>query len=120
MSDVPSIAFFCSESIDCFPGISSKFFPMRLIIIIIIIIIIFYQGFLLKHSVSRTRVFYTFYQFHLSSLYHSHDVGLQHELWSLLLHYFLWSTKDVNNSCSLLVHPLHLRILLLLLRRQIP
>ena len=65
MCDVPSIAVFCSESIECFPGTASKFFlklfvtiPMApiitgiivhfrfhirccIIIIIIIIIIIF-------------------------------------------------------------------------------
>jgi len=34
MCDVPSIAVFCSESIECFPGVVSKF----LFIIIIIII----------------------------------------------------------------------------------
>jgi len=45
--DVLSIAVFCSESIECFPGIFSKFFckllvtiPVAPIIIIIIIIII--------------------------------------------------------------------------------
>jgi len=27
MCDVPSIAVFCSESIECFPGTASKFFP---------------------------------------------------------------------------------------------
>jgi hypothetical protein len=26
MCDVPSIAVFCSESIECFPGIASRFF----------------------------------------------------------------------------------------------
>ena len=36
MCDVPSIAVFCSESIECVPGTASKF----IIIIIIIIIII--------------------------------------------------------------------------------
>ena len=40
MRDVPSIAVFCSESIECFPGTASKFFLKLLIIIIIIIIII--------------------------------------------------------------------------------
>ena len=47
MCDVPSVAVFCSESIECFPGIVSKFFfkllvtiPVAPIIIIIIIIII--------------------------------------------------------------------------------
>ena len=40
MCDVPSIAVFCSESIECFPGTVSKFFLKLLIIIIIIIIII--------------------------------------------------------------------------------
>ena len=48
MCDVPSIAVFCSESIECFPGTASKFFlkllvtiPVAPIIIIIIIIKIF-------------------------------------------------------------------------------
>ena len=54
MCDVPSIAVFCSESIECFPGTASRFFlkllvtipvapiitSMIYIIIIIIIIII--------------------------------------------------------------------------------
>ena len=47
MCDVPSIAVFCSESIECFPGIDSKVFfkllvtiPVAPIIIIIIIIIL--------------------------------------------------------------------------------
>ena len=40
MCDVPSIAVFCSESIECFPGTASKFLLKRLVIIIIIIIII--------------------------------------------------------------------------------
>jgi len=38
MCDVPIIAVFCSESIECFPGTASKFFLALLIIIIIIII----------------------------------------------------------------------------------
>jgi len=33
MCDVPSIAVFCSESIECFPGIVSKFFFKRLVTI---------------------------------------------------------------------------------------
>jgi len=47
MCHVPSIAVFCDESIECFPGTASKFFrklrvtiPVAIIIIIIIIIII--------------------------------------------------------------------------------
>jgi hypothetical protein len=50
MCDVPTIAVFCSESIECFPGTASKFFlklfvtipvaPIITGIIIIIIIII--------------------------------------------------------------------------------
>jgi hypothetical protein len=47
MSDVASTAVFCSESIECFPGIASKFFLKLLVtipvapnIIIIIIIIL--------------------------------------------------------------------------------
>ena len=50
MCDVPSIAVFCSESVECFPGTASKFFLKLLVtipvapiitgIIIIIIIII--------------------------------------------------------------------------------
>jgi hypothetical protein len=43
MCDVPSIAVFCSESIECFPGSASKFFLKLLVTIpvapIIIIII---------------------------------------------------------------------------------
>jgi len=38
MCDVPSIAVFCSESIECFPGTASKFF-LKLIIIIIYILV---------------------------------------------------------------------------------
>ena len=33
MCDVPSIAVFCSESIECFPGIVSKFFFKLLVTI---------------------------------------------------------------------------------------
>ena len=33
MRDVPSIAVFCSESIECFPGIASKFFLRFLVTI---------------------------------------------------------------------------------------
>jgi len=33
MCDVPSIAVFCSESIECFPGIASKFFLKLLVTI---------------------------------------------------------------------------------------
>ena len=40
MCDVPSIAVFCSESIECFPGTASKFFLKLLVTIINIIIII--------------------------------------------------------------------------------
>ena len=47
MCDVPSIAVFCSESIECFPDTASKFFlkflvtiPVAFIIIIIIIIVV--------------------------------------------------------------------------------
>ena len=43
MCDVPSVAVFCSESIECFPGTASKFFlklPVTILTIIIIIIII--------------------------------------------------------------------------------
>jgi hypothetical protein len=35
MCDVPSIAVFCSESVECFPGTASKFFFIIIIIIII-------------------------------------------------------------------------------------
>jgi len=41
MCDVPSIAVFCSEFVECFPGTASKFFLKLIIIIIIIIIIVF-------------------------------------------------------------------------------
>jgi hypothetical protein len=44
MCDVPSIAVFCSESIECFPGTASKFFFKLLVIIIIIIIIKAFDG----------------------------------------------------------------------------
>ena len=54
MCDVPSIAVFCSESIECFPGTASKFFLKLLVtipvapvitgIIIIIIIIIIIES----------------------------------------------------------------------------
>ena len=51
MCDVPSIAVFCSEPIEWFPGTASKFFfmllvtiPVAPIIIIIIIIIIIYSA----------------------------------------------------------------------------
>jgi hypothetical protein len=40
MCDVPSIAVFCSESVECFPGTASKFFFKLLVSIIIVIIII--------------------------------------------------------------------------------
>jgi len=47
MCGVPSIAVFCNESIECFPGTASKFFltllvtlPVAPVIIIIIIIIV--------------------------------------------------------------------------------
>ena len=40
MCDVPSIAVFCSESIECFPGSASKFLLKLLITTIVIIIII--------------------------------------------------------------------------------
>jgi hypothetical protein len=40
MCDIPSIAVFCSESIECFPGTASKFYLKLLVTIIIIIIII--------------------------------------------------------------------------------
>ena len=50
MCDVPSIAVFCIESIECVPGTASKFFlkllvtkPVAPVIIIIIIIIIIIQ-----------------------------------------------------------------------------
>jgi len=40
MCDVPSIAVFCSETMECFLDTASKFFLKFLVIIIIIIIII--------------------------------------------------------------------------------
>ena len=33
MCDVPSIAVFCSESIECFPGTASKLFPLLLLLL---------------------------------------------------------------------------------------
>ena len=57
MCDVPSIAVFCSESIECFPGTASKFFlkllvtiPVVPIIIIIIFIIIPFRQFCRNNS----------------------------------------------------------------------
>jgi hypothetical protein len=44
MCDVPSIAVFCSESIECFPGTASKFQIIIIIIIIIIAITIIMGG----------------------------------------------------------------------------
>jgi hypothetical protein len=46
MCDVPSTAVFCSESIECFPGIVSKFFLKFFVTIIIIIIIITFLWYL--------------------------------------------------------------------------
>ena len=40
MCDVPSIAVFCGGSIECFPGIVSKFF-FNFIIIVVVIITLF-------------------------------------------------------------------------------
>ena len=40
MCDVPSIAVFCSESIECFPGTASKFFLKLLVTIPVTPIII--------------------------------------------------------------------------------
>ena len=69
MCDIPSIAVFCSESIECFPGTASKFFLKLLvtipvapiiigiivhfIIIIIIIIIQQFRPFCLRGHVSE-------------------------------------------------------------------
>ena len=39
MCDVPSIAVFCSESIECFPGTASKFFLNLLVTIPVVPII---------------------------------------------------------------------------------
>jgi hypothetical protein len=67
MCDVPSIAVFCSETIECFPGTASRFFlkllvtiPLTPIIIIIIIIIdvschrYFFPGTSLEPAVNPT------------------------------------------------------------------
>ena len=68
MCDVPSIAVFCSESIECFPGTASKFF-FRLLVtipvapIIIIIIIIIYCNWVV------TRWQWLFY------MYTKHEIG---------------------------------------------
>ena len=40
MCDVPSIAVFCSESIECFPGTASKFFLIIIIIIVVVFIVV--------------------------------------------------------------------------------
>ena len=45
MCDVPSVAVFCSESIECFPGTASKCSLIIIIIIIIIIITACYKVF---------------------------------------------------------------------------
>ena len=51
MCDVPSIAVFCNESIECFPGTASKFF-LKLLVTIpvapIIIGIYYYYYYYLK------------------------------------------------------------------------
>ena len=51
MCDVPSIAVFCSESIECFPGTASKFFlkllvtiPVAPIIIGILLLLLLWFG----------------------------------------------------------------------------
>jgi hypothetical protein len=46
MCDVPSVAVFCSESIECFPGIVSKFFLklLLLLLLLLLFVITFMQG----------------------------------------------------------------------------
>ena len=36
MCDVPSIAVFCNESIECFPGTVSKFFLLLLLLLLLL------------------------------------------------------------------------------------
>ena len=40
MCDVPSIAVFCSESIECFPGTVSKFFLKLLLLLLIFVVVV--------------------------------------------------------------------------------
>ena len=47
MCDVPSIAVFCSESIECFPGTASKFFlkllvtiPVALVLLLLLLLLL--------------------------------------------------------------------------------
>jgi len=39
--DVPSIAVFCSESIECFPGTTSKFFLKLLVTLLLLLLLLF-------------------------------------------------------------------------------
>ena len=40
MCDVPSIAIFCSESIECLPGTASKFFVKLLVTIVLLLLLL--------------------------------------------------------------------------------
>ena len=40
MCDVPSIAVFCSESIECFPGTVSKFFLKLLVTLLLLLLLL--------------------------------------------------------------------------------
>jgi hypothetical protein len=55
--DVPSIAVFCTESIECFPGIAPRFFlkffitiPVAPIIIIILLLLLYYYSALVNQT----------------------------------------------------------------------
>ena len=40
MCDVPSIAVFCSESIECFPGTVSKFFFFFFLLLLLLLLLL--------------------------------------------------------------------------------
>ena len=54
MCDVPSIAVFCSESIECFPGTASKFF-FRLLLLLLLLLIAFVSWYKLTVATGRER-----------------------------------------------------------------
>jgi hypothetical protein len=66
MCDVPSIAVFCSESIECFPGVASKFFLKLLVTIpvapvitgILLLLLLLFSLFnsLVHHQESRCNI----------------------------------------------------------------
>ena len=60
MCDVPSIAIFCNESIECFPGTASKFFLKLLVTIPVAPIII---G-IIVHFRFHIRYYYYYYYYY--------------------------------------------------------